>query len=71
MGACALPTSSPQMWGQDAWPPCPRRDPPVVFVLIFLNKRCYPCHSYFLRLWLGLDSVEPEGVLAGGAKPGR
>lgn len=33
---------SPQTWGRDAWPLCPRRDPPVVFVLIFLNKRCYP-----------------------------
>lgn len=39
------PASSPQMWGRDAWPLCPRKDPPVVFV--FLNKRCYPrqgCH---------------------------
>lgn len=40
--ARARPASSPQTWGRDAWPLCPRRGPPVVFVLIFLNKRCYP-----------------------------
>lgn len=34
------PHQQPPDVGQDAWPLCPRRDPPVVFVLIF-NKRCY------------------------------
>lgn len=48
------------MWGPDAWPLCPRRDPPMVFVLIFLNKRCYPREGGPLCPRLGLDWVEPE-----------
>lgn len=41
-GASALPTRSAPEAGSGRLASVSRRDPPVVFVLIFLNKRCYP-----------------------------
>lgn len=33
---------APSLGAQDPLPLSAQRDPPMVFVLIFLNKRCYP-----------------------------
>lgn len=38
----ALPTSSSPDAGSGRLASVSKRDPPVVFVFIFLNKRCYP-----------------------------